>query len=175
MTTEATEMLELALQLAMATTWCRTCDGGGKIKVPQYGEGQKDPCPDCKEAPGKAYLLDASVRVKCIPYIEKHFHDRGVLVEWSLGDKQEPCRGWTLLDPRFGWEWMQALAKAGFRAWACSTNLVEKMVPTFGGAFHALLRPIEGPGFFSSEADTPGLAFLQAASKAIKLDTPTEN
>ncbi len=158
-TTDSTDIQAMALALASAKTKCLNEDCNGTGYITKYGgfDGTvptETLCPACMNT-GEVYVLGKEVRVECIC--------RGGY--W--GDRLTPCaRGWNPLDVRYGWDWMVALAKAGFkvRSWCVGT---EKQWE-FG------MCAIDKEYWLWEPADTPGLAFFQAAMKALGLLTETE-
>lgn len=158
MTTTEPDLNALALELASAKTWCGTCDGGGKIKVPQY-EGQKETCPTCNGT-GEVYILDDEVRVKC-----QQLH---TIVTNSVARvatcEEAKCRGWNPLDLRLGWDWMVAVEKAGYQIFSSFHTYSPKWEFEIG----------QPPEWIKVRADTPGEAFFAAAVKALGLNTEEE-
>ncbi len=167
MTTEP-DLTALALALASAKKPCHICLGTGVLKFSYPDPEVRDySCIICKETPGEVYVLGPEVRVECPACLGYG----KVNSNWpsnvcSESTRHWPCttcdtRGWNPLDPRYGWDWMMALAE-----YMVSVSNVINYKRTYWEGAIGEPQP--------TDSDTPWDAFFQAAMKALSLPTETQ-
>ena len=156
MTTTSLDLGAMALALSSAKKPCPNAD-------PDYPMDDHGEC-ECRG--GEVYVLDDSVRVECLHPREYEEQNSGVAYT------HYPCnsRGWVPLDPEKLGRWMVALAKAHYyieiRLW--SRDGASWRVMVSGDSQETEKRYCE------LDTDTPELALMQAAMKALGLGAEKE-
>lgn len=157
------DLASMALALAGAKTECTDCDGTGRHQWQGAHDIEVEDCGACNHT-GEVYVLDKSVRVECDiqPFRTNYLNERHV----SKGKDCKRCDGrrWNPLDPRYLGDWMVALAK---------------VFPSIQSGVYARTHRWYGITFDKdkygdTEADTPELALMQAAMRAVGLSTEEE-
>ena len=154
------DVTAMALALASAKKPCpQPCVKGITAFIPGQGSEGFTKCGTC-EGTGEVYMLPNEVRVECTgTWIYQ-------LMGRHYGHNDRCCDGrhWNPLDPRYGWEWMEQQAVAGFE--------ITLKPPTGDYASSVLTwEALQKGKYIGESGQTPDLAWFQAAMKALGLDT----
>ncbi len=181
MGTKVIDLDAMALALASAKKPCPECNDHWD-SPPEYL-----PCKVCGatqrglDIENEVYVLGPEVRVDCEGVVSipgeriwrtdcpARFPERFTSFtpdELKRVQAQDSCegRGWNPLDVRYGWDWMVAVESVGISLVVYPPSHLRSDPNGWG----VMMPDMTSIGYCT---DTPGLAFFQAAMKALNLDT----